>query len=227
MAGVTDSKSLDNGYILLVQDRKTRLKDFGKMESLEFRRTDKEAWSMLKKLVEDIRNENQDIQRKDSTCQDIKWVWTVEIIDFWHMNDFFEKTHYFKSLLAKCQAEYFQEQNLSEPQDWALLNYQPVFLDFTTKLLNLLFSQFNFKERLSFWKNPLKSRAQIRRLVKPQKNDFRMSLHVYILEVFWNFMELVGCIHSAEQTAEPKFFSSYDFKVLNCKSFLIKLAKVD
>jgi hypothetical protein len=211
---------------VLIENKETK-KNFHDLNSLGFKRTDKEAWLKLKKLIEKIQNENMDIKRKDSIYQDIKWVWTVEIIDFWHMNDFFDKTHYFKSLLVKSQDEYFQETNLKEAQEWPLFNHKPVFLDFSIKLLNLLFGQFKYKERAYFWKNPLISCEQITNLIKLQQYDFQMSLHLYIFEVFWNFIDLVSSVHSAEQITEPKFFTHFDFKTVNCKSFLIKISKVD
>ena len=221
-----DSKSVENELIIPLEHWRNRPKEFHPEQPLVFRRSNKVAWNCLRELIEEVKNKNRDIKRKDSACQEMKWVWTVRIMDFWHMNDFFNKTHYFTSLLTKSQHEFFQESHLNEWHEAPLLNHVPVFLDFTTKLLNLLFRNFQFRQRLRFWENPWISSDLIRNFVRIRGHDFQMSLHLYVLEIFLNFMHLADCVYSAEKTACTRLIPIKSFNPLSCKSFLIALHEV-
>jgi hypothetical protein len=199
----------------------------------------------LKKMVVSIVEENKELKRKDSLKEHTQSLWFIQIYDFWHYNDCFNNFFYFSSLLKKSKSFSLKSSsNLDKIREMPFLNHKKLFFSFSTNLLHLLFTEFNYIDKCYFWTNDLVALIFVRNLLSPRVNDFCTLLHFYIFEIFINFIRLVDFFHVKENdylelgniyhnSEDNKFYAkshseyySKDFVKLNCKTFLLKSLKL-
>ena len=198
------------------------------MNQIIFRPHRKRLEARTQQLIEDITCEDRDLRRKDSAPDDLASVWSVEIFDFWYCNEHFNHAHYFSALLERSSEQFFDEGRFYEPRELALVNRPVLLAHFAARLLKLLFGHFDFLRRSDFWRSSGMVEGFVSNLFAVPPGDFASMLHVYIIELFYNVVRLVGFVHSSSKGRRLEFCQSagIHFGTINCKVFLIQLLKV-